>query len=181
MELRRDRHYGAWQYIIVPLPPKVYLHGVNAEDIGRAALMTELGRSSDVRDQNVLDAWTKDRAYSLRTTAVLSNDFKGTVSARTLPDDVAAAYQYIHMSRYVWVVELTHRNRRDSDEPSVIAEAVIDATDHPDEPQPLVTRTIGRFAVRDGPTPDTFYVPPFSGHADHVRSVIDVHKAGETS
>lgn len=43
---------------------------------------------------------------------------------------MAAAYQRMQLSRFVWVVELTDRALRDAGEPCVLAEAVVDATDH---------------------------------------------------
>jgi hypothetical protein len=71
-----------------------------------------------------------ERPLSFRSTVVLSNEFKQTLRPRLYPGDVAAAYQRMQLSRFVWVVELTNRALRDAGEPCVLAEAVIDATDH---------------------------------------------------
>src|SRR5206468_1237872 len=48
------------------------------------------------------------------------------------PEPVAAAFRMLQMSRYVWVVELLDRDVWDAskDAKCVLAEAVIDATDH---------------------------------------------------
>ncbi|HEY3923553.1 MAG TPA: hypothetical protein VGL75_03265 [Acidothermaceae bacterium] len=125
-----DEH-GPWEYAIVPLPAKVYLPGENAEAIGGQRLRDELDRTrTDEAAQLLARLDDPDHPLSFRSTVVLSNEFKNTLTARLYPADVAAAYQRMQMSRFVWVVELTDRNLRDARQPCVLAEAVIDATDH---------------------------------------------------
>ena len=127
---RLDEH-GPWEFAIVPLPPKVYLPGENAEAIGAKRIQDELDRTPNAEARN-LQARLLDAASPLtwRSTAVLSNEFKTTLEAQLYPPDVAAEYRQMQLSRFVWVVELTDRDLRDADEPCVLAEAVIDATDH---------------------------------------------------
>ncbi len=125
-----DEH-GPWEYAIVPLPPKVYLPGENAEAIGSARIADELDRAPTEAARTLLAQLDDpERPLSFRSTVVLSNEFKQTLRSRLYPDDVAAAYQRMQLSRFVWVVELTNRALRDAGEPCVLAEAVIDATDH---------------------------------------------------
>jgi hypothetical protein len=123
--------YGPWEYAIVPLPPKVYLPGEDAEAIGAARIRDELDRTPTEAAASLLRRIEDpDRPLSFRSTVVLSNEFKSTLGERRYTDDVAAAYQRMQLSRFVWVVELTDRRLRDAGEPCVLAEAIIDATDH---------------------------------------------------
>lgn len=136
-----DEKYGPWQYVIAPLPPKVYLDGQEAEIIGSKAVLSRLGDSDHPEDQALLQRYRQaGRPLSWRCAVVPSNEFKRSVSERQLPDDVAVTYQFAHLSRYVWVVELTDRALRDTGGPCVVAEAVLDATDHSRDPRPLAWR-----------------------------------------
>ncbi|MGI8413886.1 MAG: hypothetical protein ACR2QA_15630 [Solirubrobacteraceae bacterium] len=123
--------YGTWEYAIVPLPEKVYLPGENAEEIGSRRISSELALSTDNAAADLLERLDDpSRPLSFRSTVVDSNEFKRTLRERRYPDNVAAGFQRMQMSRLVWVVELTDRQARDAGEPCVLAEAVIDATDH---------------------------------------------------
>lgn len=123
--------YGPWEYAIVPLPEKVYLPGENAEEIGAAKIRAELDRSPTPVAARLHERLVDEsRPLSFRSTVVRSNEFKKTLRERGYHDEVAAAYQRMPMSRFVWVVELTDRAARDADRPCVLAEAIIDATDH---------------------------------------------------
>ena len=136
--------YGPWEYAIVPLPPKVYLPGENAEEIGATRLRDGLERTPTEAAEAILKQLDDpDRPLAFRSTVVLSNEFKRTLGGRHYPDDVAAAYQRMQMSRFVWVVELTDRAKRDAGEPCVLAEAIIDATDHALDPHVLGWRVPG--------------------------------------
>ena len=130
VDWKLDQH-GPWEYAIVPLPPKVYLPGENAEAIGSTRIRDELDRSpTEAASQLLRRLDDPSHPLSFRSTVVLSNEFKATLQHRLYPDDVAAAYQRMQLSRFVWVVELTDRALRDARQPCVLAEAIIDATDH---------------------------------------------------
>jgi len=130
VDWKLDEH-GPWEYAIVPLPPKIYLPGENAEAIGSTRIRDELDRTpTEAASQLLRRLDDPGRPLSFRSTVVLSNEFKRTLRERHYPDDVAAAYQRMQLSRFVWVVELTDRALRDAGEPCVLAEAVVDATDH---------------------------------------------------
>lgn len=130
VDWKLDEH-GPWEYAVVPLPPKVYLPGENAEAIGSTRIRDELDRTpTEAASQLLRRLEDPERPLSFRSTVVLSNEFKRTLRDRHYPDDVAAAYQRMQLSRFVWVVELTDRALRNAGEPCVMAEAVIDATDH---------------------------------------------------
>lgn len=123
--------HGQWEYAIVPLPEKVYLPGENAEAIGEEKIRDQLDRGRTEGARTLLSRLNDpDRPLSFRSTVVLSNEFKSTLRDRLYPDAVTAAYQRMQLSRFVWVVELTDRALRDAGKPCVLAEAVIDATDH---------------------------------------------------
>jgi hypothetical protein len=136
-EWRLDDH-GEWEYAIVPLPSKVYVAGEDAEALGAARITRTLLRSL-APDATELAArlaslphWDLTRP-TFRSTVAFSNDFKSSLGVRGYPEDVAAVYQRMPMSRYVWVVELTDPVLRDDpagEQPCVLAEAVIDTTDH---------------------------------------------------
>ena len=179
VEMLLDEHYGRWQNVVVPLPTKVHLPGLEAEEVGRLALEEILENSSEPEDRELFARW-KDpaRPLSLRSSVVTSNSFKGVVLGRLLPPDVAASYQFVHMSRFVWVVELTDRALRDAGEPPVFAEVVIDATDHPVTAHPLASRTPGGFTARDpSDAKDIFDASRKSPRP--AKSVIDAVRAAD--
>jgi hypothetical protein len=125
--------YGPWEYAIVPLPEKVYLPGEDAEAIGCQRIFDALDRSTDPRAASLLSRVEGPAGdLTFRSTVVLSNEYKARVTAKNgYPPGVAAALHLMQMSRFIWVVELIDRAARDDrDDPCVLAEAVIDATDH---------------------------------------------------
>jgi len=122
--------YAPWEYLVIPLPQKVYMSGEDAEVIGELYLRQALDDNAakvgtDLRDR--LDR--KPRELSFRSTVVLSNDFKTGLEARQVPATLAAVYRRMQMSRWIWVVEVVDRELRRLNQPCVLAEAIIDATD----------------------------------------------------
>jgi hypothetical protein len=136
--------YAPWKYLIVPLPPKLYIAGEEAEVLGEAWL-----RAAFKREGTQLDSSKK---YSFRTTAVRSNDFKAELLSRGVPTKQAAVLRRSPMPRWIWVVELVDRDLRREGMPAVLGETVIDATDHARDRRPLAWRTPRRVAVL---APDT--------------------------
>lgn len=178
VDLRVDPH-GMWSSVIVPLPTKVHLSGVEAENVGKLFLESALEKSTEPEDIALLQRWRDpSRPLSLRSAVVTSNSLKATVKDRLLAAPVGASYQFAHMSRFVWVVELTDRSMRDAGEPCVLAEVVIDATDHPENIHPLAYRTPGAFIARD-PRDSSEYPNPTLKSPDPARSVIDAIKVRE--
>lgn len=113
--------YSPWEYLVVPLPSKLYLSGEEAEVIGVARLKAAYLRIGQQLDLNVT---------TFRTTPMRSNDFKTGLEIRGMPENQAAIYRRMPMSRWVWVVEAVDRRLRAASKPCVLAEAIIDATDH---------------------------------------------------
>lgn len=130
--------YGEWQFAVVPLPSKVYVAGEDAEALGAARITRALQRSlvpeaTELAERLANLPRDDPGRPTFRSTVVFSNDFKSSLEDRGYPEDVAAVYQRMPMSRYVWAIELTDRVLRDDpdgEQPCVLAEAVIDATDH---------------------------------------------------
>jgi hypothetical protein len=143
--------YGEWEYAIVPLPAKVYIAGEDAEVLGAARITSTLERSltadaGDLAERLAIEDPSDPHRPSFRSTALFSNAFKSSLETRGYPPDIAAVYQRMPMSRYVWVIELTDRALRDDpagERRCVVAEAVIDATDHMRDPHVLAWRVPG--------------------------------------
>ena len=70
-----------------------------------------------------------------------SNTLKTTLDSRGVVEPVASIYRRAQLSRWVWVVEVVDRDLRRTNQRSVLAEVVLDATDHPRDTQPLLVRT----------------------------------------
>jgi len=113
--------YSPWEYLVVPLPNRLYLSGEEAEVIGRARLRAAYRRSGAPLDL---------RAVTFRTTPMLSNDFKTGLETRGMPAEQAAIYRRMPMSRWIWVIEAIDRAKRAAPEHCVLGEAIVDATDH---------------------------------------------------
>ncbi|WP_375504501.1 hypothetical protein, partial [uncultured Jatrophihabitans sp.] len=124
--------YTPWQFFIVPLPAKLYVAAEEAEVLGDLWLRLIFGREGGPVDRS---------SHALRTTAMLSNDFKAGLRARGVLDEQAATLRRTPMSRWVWIVELVDRSLRRAGRRAVIGEVVIDSTDHARDRRPLAWRT----------------------------------------
>lgn len=144
---RFDR-WRPWEYLVIPLPPKVYVSGEKAETVGADTLYTALMQRRTPEDE-VLLARLGDETVVLRTTAMKSNTFKLGLPDRHAPEELVGAYQWTHMSRWMWVVEAIDHLAWDRGDPSVLAEVIIDATDHTGDPRPLTWRLPGELAAWD--------------------------------
>jgi hypothetical protein len=145
--------YAPWDYLVIPLPQKVYMPGEHAELIGETYLRQALDdegseASAELRDR--LDG--TPRGVSFRSTVMLSNEFKTGLEDREVPAPLAAVYRRMQMSRWIWVVELVDRDLRKRAKPCVLAEAIIDATDQLRDQHVLSWRVPGRVGQWD---PDT--------------------------
>lgn len=142
--------YAPWEYLVVPLPAKVYVAGDAAEVVGEAHLRQAL-EDHPSEGGSMLLAGMSDpkRPYSFRATVLLSNEFKAGLDERGVPPVLAAVYRRMQMSRWVWVIELVDRVRRNQSEPYVLAEVVLDATDHVRDRRVLAYRVPGVVAQWD--------------------------------
>lgn len=146
--------YSPWEFLVVPLPRKVYMSGEDAEIVGAEHLRQALDEvdNDETRRIRSLASTGESRKVSFRSTVVSSNSFKSGLINRGVPEPVAASYRRMQMSRWIWVVELLDRDLRQAGKPCVLAEAVIDATDSLRNQQVLSWRVPGLFRKWD---PDT--------------------------
>lgn len=137
--------YRPWDYLVVPLPKKLYVSGERAEGAARTKVWETLHQSAKADERALLDQLSRHE-LKFRSTALLSNDFKRSTSAdgRPMSPALAAAYEWMPMPRWVWVVELVDATAYDAGDPSVLGEVIIDATDHTADVRPVAWR-IGRF------------------------------------
>lgn len=123
--------HGQWEWLFVPLPTKVFLPGETAEALGRRRLIETASSSTHKTAQDLARGVQGDvKEIAFRSTVIRSNQFKATLGARGYTDEIAALYRRMQMPRWIWVVEAILRRERAARERAVLAEAVIDATDH---------------------------------------------------
>ncbi|HVC78228.1 MAG TPA: hypothetical protein VND96_17090 [Candidatus Micrarchaeaceae archaeon] len=135
--------YSPWDYVIVPLPSKIYVSGESAELLGRARLRLTLSALGRPGDRALLDGFDR-RSLRVRTSLIRSNEFKVGLTRRGLDESTSEMYRRIPMPRWIWVIEATLAAERDRGEQCVVAEAVIDATDHLRDLRVLAWRVPGR-------------------------------------
>lgn len=143
-----DVRYGAWQYALVPLPRKVYLAGEEAEIVALRGLRNALQRSVHLAAIGLRVRIDGDPALRTRTYVVRSNHWKETLTARGYSTEVAAAYRSVRMPRWVWVTELYDATGEQGTD--VVAEALVDSTEHPRDAHLLARRVPGSMQVWDG-------------------------------
>lgn len=147
--------YAPWDYLVIPLPQKVYMSGEDAEAIGEAYLRQALEDNAAGIGADLLSRLGgKHRELSFRTTVLQSNEFKTSLEARQVPATLASVYRRMQMSRWIWVVELVDRELRKLNKPCVLAEAIIDATDQLRDKHALSWRIPG-LVVQWNPDTDT--------------------------
>lgn len=137
-----------WEYLVIPLPQKVYISGETAERVGRDRLVSALDQAAGSGYRDLHDRIAAQEVV-FRSTALPSNTFKNELIQRQVPDDLAASYQWTPMSRWIWVVEAVDRAAWNAGEPSVEAEVIIDATDHTGDPQPIAWRLPDQIIIPD--------------------------------
>jgi hypothetical protein len=135
-----------WDYIIVPLPDKVYLPAEDAETLAREWVITQLQGDVRVHAQRLKKRVLKDR-YAFRCVLVTSNEFKAGLVRSGAPPETVGHYRWAQMSRLVWVCQLLDRQAHAGGMPPVVGEVVIDATSHPRDPHVLAWRLPGQHGV----------------------------------
>jgi hypothetical protein len=136
--------YGPWQYLVVPLPAKVFVPGETAEALGREKLIAAAAQSAHPGATDIAAAGDDPHgSIMFRSAVVRSNRFKEGLLERGYRQDIAARYRQMPMSRWLWVVEAVRRPERNLRQPAVVAEALIDATDHSRDMNVLAWRVPG--------------------------------------
>jgi hypothetical protein len=139
-DFMHDKH-GAWDWLIVPLPAKVFMPGEIAESLGREQLLQEAENAGADGASLIQDV--ADGKVSFRSSVIQSNRFKTTLAQRGMNDDIIRLYHGMQLPRWVWVVEAIRRQERADRIPAVVAEAIIDATDHSRDAHVLAWRVPG--------------------------------------
>ena len=135
--------HGRWEWLIVPLPQKVFLPGEVAESLGKEQLLETARTAGGDAAAFAAELGDEPPGISFRSTVVRSNRFKETLLDRGFDRDVAVLYRRMPLPRWVWVIEAVRKDQRAKRERSVVAEAVIDATDHSRDPHVLAWRVPG--------------------------------------
>jgi len=117
------------QYIIIPMPPRIFLLAEDAECKGKILL-----QEAHIQHHVGLPATPIYRTYLTRSNALKRRFFAGNIVG--LSPKLAQLYGALRMSRFVWVVEMCQMGDSDSEGAphlEVVAEAVLDATSGPGE------------------------------------------------
>jgi hypothetical protein len=180
---------GAWRIATVPLPRKVYLPGESAEKIARTLLprvLAPLNNSLDVELANRLkqDAVARagdKRSLSWRSMVLPSNEFKRLAFRRGYSDQFLERVLLAQLSRWVWVVELTDRDSiyDPNKQPKVLADAIIDATEHARDPHLLLWSSGASFGHwRPDTDEDVVYTAGMkTGARTSVSSLVELYQS----
>jgi len=122
--------YGPWQYMIVPLPAKIFVPGETAESLGKEKLIAAAAQSDNPDAAEIAAGRDGPGQIMFRSAAVRSNRFKEALLDRQYDPEIVARYRRMPMPRWLWVVEAVRRPERNNRQPAVVGEALIDATDH---------------------------------------------------
>ena len=149
---------GSTDHLVVPLPPGLNLAGDGAEEIGTSTVELVLPRVAErARGEALPNAeslvQSEERLvhadYAVRTYGCDSNDFKASYAARCTDADAQLTLSVTPLPKYVWVVEIIDRAERDSRNPPVIGEVVVDATPTRRNAQVLFIHFPGWVAMHD--------------------------------
>lgn len=121
--------YSPWEWIIAPLPARIWLSGDLAEYMA--------GRILEQRSSSWSKATPKTREVStliatgqlsLHSYVQRSSLYKEKLIERRVDSALVREYRLARMPLYVWVVEAVDRGRRSRGEPPVVGEVILDAT-----------------------------------------------------
>jgi hypothetical protein len=150
-----------WRYLIAPVPKHVYIPCGAAEQLGMSRLEQQLqdatqqapGSPMNQTSRDLLRriSWWERRTgvYGFFTSAMRSDEFKSSLLKRGYPDKIARLYMRIPMPEWIWVVELADSFAFRAHRPSVVAEAIIDTTEHARDHHVLAWRIPGQICHWD--------------------------------
>jgi hypothetical protein len=140
--------------------PKAFVDAERAELVGKR-FVGQFASSELVQGTTFAAAESRDNELegpTYRTYLVPSTRFKRDLSARGVPERLAAALRLSPMPRYIWVVEVVDRTMRKDGLPDVLGEIVLDAT-------------LTQFEPKDDPTSVMLF------HVDDVALLTGVDQA----
>lgn len=151
----QPRAYGPWRTLQVPLPPKLWLAPENAErkagsflvEAVSAPLAAAVGKHSG-RNIEDLPSLAAAGHLALRTYASPSETFKRKLVDLRLDAAHGRAYRLARLPKHIWVVEVVDRRLRDAGQPSVLGEALVDATSSDNFPDVVAYRLHGALIVQ---------------------------------
>ena len=115
-----------WTRLIIPVQPKLFVPGEQAEAVARFMLFTVAGRpdsSQSLRDLHGLLRAAGKKAQ-LRTFPIESTEYKELLSRRNLPKTIVDGVRSRPMPRWMWISEVIVNN-------VLVSEVIIDATSNP--------------------------------------------------
>ncbi|WP_299056369.1 hypothetical protein [uncultured Nocardioides sp.] len=163
--------YGAWEAMVVPLPPKVWIRADAAEMRAKQAASLQLATTGAGRHLNSAIA---ARQFHWRTVCVESNEFKSTLQTRGASAAVAVHYQRMSMPRWIWLVELIDSAAADHE--AVVGEVLWDATNHHRGGDVLAWRLADQFRIHE-PWEDGRTVPV---NVDPASRMLPMRPKGRT-
>ena len=165
--------YRPWQHLVTPLPSKVYMSGEGAEKLGRKKLRAILAKGEHPQCAELLADLDSDKpTIDFRSSVHHSNEFKRNLQGN-VPDEIAGTFQWLQLSRWIWIVELVYLDKWYKNEDCVVASAIIDATDHAQSHTLLGWRIPGAvgWTVPDFAVDGSLDVPDFGP----LRSVVSTN------
>lgn len=156
----KEEEHRPWLSVYLPLLPKAFVDAERAELVGKR-FVGQFASSELVQGTTFAAAESRDNELegpTYRTYLVPSTRFKRDLSARGVPERLAAALRLSPMPRYIWVVEVVDRTMRKDGLPDVLGEIVLDAT-------------LTQFEPKDDPTSVMLF------HVDDVALLTGVDQA----
>lgn len=165
--------YGPWRTLQVPLPPKLWLAPEAAErKAGELLVAVSPQLKPNLLKHFALTVESLDElvaagSLALRTYAVGSEAFKESLPALNIDAPHTTAYRRARLPRHLWVVEAIDTRLRDSGQPCVVGEALVDSTSADINPEIVAYRVHGVLVIQ---SPDRTTYGPFMGSAAPTRS-----------
>jgi hypothetical protein len=151
-----------WDAFMVPLPPKVYLSGEQAESAAHLLIRAQGARPGAPSSWQQLSTRLAAGDISLRTFLRSNLGYKRIVSQQRRGQAATRLLRLARLPHWIWVVEAQDSDRRVAGRPAVLAEIVFDSTSSDRNPAfsaisvPGIVNTFppdeGAVSVASGPT-----------------------------
>lgn len=151
-----------WDAFMVPLPPKVYLSGEQAESTAHLLIRAQALRPGAPAIWQQIGSWLAAGDLSLRTFLRSNLDYKRIVREQSRGEAATRLLRLARLPHWIWVVEAQRRDERNAGRPAVVAEIIFDSTSSDRKPGfnaislPGIVNTFppdgGAVGVAPGPT-----------------------------